>query len=274
MNAASRARPHRTAGPPQGGPAPRHRPGPLQRRREPAGPGLCVVIARPTPMRASDRSTSRRRWRPPACSPCSPAATWCRRTEADPARAWSRIRPRSCRATPTARRFSRRRIIRCRPTRCASSARRSPWWWPRRVAAAKDGAELVEIDYEPLPAVTDTARGGRRRMRRALCDDAEVQRRGRRASSAMRPATDGGVRARRPCGEVRDLGPARHRRADGAARRGRRIRSGQPAATRSMPAAAARCGSKDDLATILGVRRRTRCASSCATSAAISAPAA
>ena len=41
------------------------------------------------------------------------------------------------------------------PTRCASSATASPSSSPRRCTQARDAAELVEIDYEPLPAVVE-----------------------------------------------------------------------------------------------------------------------
>jgi len=46
------------------------------------------------------------------------------------------------------------RTFRCPPTRRASSARRWRWSSPTSIAAAKDGAERVAIDYQPLPAVT------------------------------------------------------------------------------------------------------------------------
>ena len=39
-------------------------------------------------------------------------------------------------------------------TRCATSAIRSPAWSRRRIAQAKDAAEAVELDVEPLPAVS------------------------------------------------------------------------------------------------------------------------
>ena len=62
-----------------------------------------------------------------------------------------------------------------------------------------------------------------------------------------------GVRPRRARRAARHLGAARHRRADGAARGGRRLRRGDAAATRSTPAPAAWCGHKSELAEILGV---------------------
>ena len=59
---------------------------------------------------------------------------------------------------------------RCRPTRCASSAIRSPAWSPRRSLQAKDAAEAVEVDIEPLPAVTTPSEAARR-ARRSSIDD-------------------------------------------------------------------------------------------------------
>ena len=49
----------------------------------------------------------------------------------------------------------RHRTSRSRPTRRATRATGSRSWLPRRRALAKDAAELVEVDYEPLPAVVD-----------------------------------------------------------------------------------------------------------------------
>ena len=195
-----------------------------------------------------------------------------RRAEADSPQGVVAASGRShARGSATASRPSRRRIIRCRPTRCASSARRSPWWWPRRSRPPRTAPSGSAIDYEALPAVTDTLRGGAPRCA-APVRGSGLERRGRRR--ARRPRRDrGGLRPRRPCGEVRHLGAARHRRADGAARGGVRIRSRHRAATRSMPAAAAPGGSR----TISPPSSRCRpigCASSCARSAAISAPAA
>ena len=121
----------------------------------------------------------------------------------------------------------------CRPTASATSAQRSRSWSPRRSPQAKDAAERVVVDYEPLPAVIDAP--ARRRSRRAAALRRHRQRlhrcRGRR-----RRGDRGGVRARRACRAARDLGPARHRRADGAARRGRRLRSGDRALHAATPA--------------------------------------
>ena len=55
-------------------------------------------------------------------------------------------------------------------------------------------------------------------------------------------ATEAAFAARRARRRARHLGAARHRRADGAARRGRRLRCPRPAATRCTPAAATWCG--------------------------------
>ena len=49
------------------------------------------------------------------------------------------------------------------PRRCATSATASPSSSPRRSTQARDAAELVEVDYEPLPAVVnleDAAKDG------------------------------------------------------------------------------------------------------------------
>ncbi len=43
------------------------------------------------------------------------------------------------------------------------SARRSPRWWPRPSPQAKDAAELVGLDIDPLPAVTEPGARHRRR---------------------------------------------------------------------------------------------------------------
>ena len=43
-----------------------------------------------------------------------------------------------------------------RAASCAMSAIPWRWSWPRRSPQAKDAAELIEVDYEPLPAITAT----------------------------------------------------------------------------------------------------------------------
>ena len=92
------------------------------------------------------------------------------------------------------------------------------------VAQAKDAAEKVVVDYEPLPAVTDAKAAVETRRAAALRRSAEYhdRRRSRRRRGDRR-----GVRARRPCHPARHLDQSRHRRADGAARRRRHLRCGE-----------------------------------------------
>ncbi len=86
------------------------------------------------------------------------------------------------------------------------------------VAAAKDAAERIVVDYEPLPAVIEAKAAVEQNAPRLYDDlpnimiDAEV---------GDAAATADGFRARRPCHAARHLDQSRHRRADGAAR-GRR----------------------------------------------------
>ncbi len=88
------------------------------------------------------------------------------------------------------------------------------------VAAAKDAAERIVVDYEPLPAVTDAKAAIEPNAPRLYDDlpnimiDAEVG----DANGCRR-----GFRARRPCHAARYLDQSRHRRADGAARRRRHL---------------------------------------------------
>ena len=89
------------------------------------------------------------------------------------------------------------------------------------VAAAKDAAELVDIDYEPVPAVTHSVAAVAEGAPLARGDatsnisiDAEV---GEQSRHRCR------VRQSGPHREVRDLDPAHRRRADGAARRYRHL---------------------------------------------------
>ena len=117
--------------------------------------------------------------------------------------------------------------------------------------AAKDGAERVEVDYEVLPAVTETTAAARQDAPRVhegarsnVCIDAEI---GDAAATAAAFARAAHVAT------LRDLGAARHRRADGAARRARRVRSRQAGATRVYAGNGGAVRLKDDLATILDV---------------------
>ena len=55
---------------------------------------------------------------------------------------------------------------RSRRARCATSATASRWSSPRRSTQAKDAAELIEVDYEVLPAVVDARQGAQAARRR------------------------------------------------------------------------------------------------------------
>ena len=91
------------------------------------------------------------------------------------------------------------------------------------IAAAKDAAELLDIAYEPLPAVTRAADAREARRAAAVGDGAgqSLHRyRGRRRGCDRRR-----LRPRRACRAARNPGAARHRRADGAAHQCRRLRS-------------------------------------------------
>ena len=80
-----------------------------------------------------------------ASSPSSPASCW--RSTTSPGCRRSPATPRPC--SP--------------PTRCASRARRSRRSSPRSPYIAKDALELIDVDYEPLPAITTPAAGARGR---------------------------------------------------------------------------------------------------------------
>ena len=150
----------RRGGPAQGGRAAPHRPGPL--RRQPHAPGTVYAYvvrspfahARITQRRrlegARGRRASSRRSRAPTSRTPGPAAF-----------------PASGRSRTTSR---CRRTCRSRPTRRATSGDGVAVVVAESRAAAKDAAELVEVDYEPLPAVTDVeaalARGRAARPRR------------------------------------------------------------------------------------------------------------
>jgi carbon-monoxide dehydrogenase large subunit len=70
-------------------------------------------------------------------------------------------------------------------TGCGSSARPSRWSSPSRRAAAVDAAELVEVDYDPLPAVVDPEA--------ALAPDAAPQYAGQDTNLAGGVRSDGGA---------------------------------------------------------------------------------
>ena len=108
------------------------------------------------------------------------------------------------------------------------------------IAAAKDGAERVIIDYEPLPCVTFTVDAAAPRCAagaRRECVQCLHRRPGRRGRADRSRVSRG--RAYR---QDQDLDSARRRLADGAARRDSAITIRPPAVTRSIPAAARRCG--------------------------------
>ena len=224
-------------------------------------------------MRASARSTPRRRAR---CRGVLAVLTGAdaagRRAEADPAPA-DAARPARHRAAQPRRlrRTSPRRTTRCPPTRCASSARRWRWWSPRRIAAAKDAAERVAVDYEPLPAVTAT------RWPRPQ-PGAPPLLRGRRRTSASTPRSATPPRPRR-----RSRAPRTWCRstpgcsASPACRWSRAPRSATTTRRRGRYTLHAGSGGvvrqKAELAGMLGVPADDGARRSRATSAAISAPA-
>ena len=111
-------------------------------------------------------------------------------------------------------------------TRCAGSAITSPLSSPRRSRQAQDAAELIEVDYEPLPAVVSTARRARCPARR-WCGTTAPTTSASSIPKGNRAATEAALRPRRPYRQA----PARHqpgdRGGDGAARRGRRLQQGR-----------------------------------------------
>ncbi len=111
---------------------------------------------------------------------------------------------------------------------------------------AMDAAELIAVDYEPLPAVVATARGaapgapprvGRLRRQHLL-----------RADRGRQGGDRGGLRARRPCGQASLRHQPRHRRHHGAARLDRRLQRAPTAATRSTRRCSARMPIGQELA--------------------------
>ena len=154
--------------------------------------------------------------------------------------------------------------------RRAIAARSSPMVVGDDLAAAKDAAELVAVDYEPLPAVSHSVAAVEPGAPLARGTPAPIspRRRGRRRGGDRRRLCRGG-----PHRPVRDLGAAHRRGADGAARRHRRPTTRRPGATRSTPGSAAR-SARSRTSPCPRRRRGARCASSCTMSAAISARAA
>ena len=130
------------------------------------------------------------------------------------------------------------------------------------VAAAKDGAEHVVIDYEPLPCVTftvDAAEPDAPRVRDEnssnVCIDAQV---------GEAEPTEAAFRQGRAYRQGQNLDSARRRFADGAARRDRRLRSGHrplhdPHLQRLDAAAAARSVDRSQRARAECPSRHPRC---------------
>ena len=143
---------------------------------------------RPGPHRG--RSTSRRPWRCRACARCSSRAD---------------LNPRVHEQWHTAigQRRARRRPDRRSPrTRSASWATRSRWSWPRTATSPRTRAELVVVDFDPLPAVVDYTR------RRPPSRSGSCTRLARQRRSATWPALPperrrGGLRRGRPRGRPR-----------------------------------------------------------------------
>ena len=152
----------------------------------------------------------------------------------------------------TARRCSPRRTIRSRTDKVRHVGEAVAIVIAETVAAAKDGAEHVEVDYEVLPAGHRHGRG-RAARRAARVGRAHVERLPRRARSGDREATEAAFARAAHVVQLRDVGAARHRRPDGAARRGRRLRSRDRRlhAARRQRRRGAR--SKNDLAIMLDV---------------------
>ena len=152
-------------------------------------------------------------------------------------------------------------------TRCASSATPSPWSSPRTRAEAVDAVELVDVDYEDLPVVTD--------VEAAVADGAPLQFEDLGTNVAVRRHDKDrsdpfeGSRPRRPGADGQ---PARRGRADRGQRHPGRARpdsdrtgaspSGSP---RSTPTTRATCSPTPS------VSPRTTSASSRPTSAGRSA---
>ena len=119
-----------------------------------------------------------------------------------------------------ARRARRRRARRSPRTRCASSAIRSRSSSPTSRGIAEDAAELVDVDYEPLPPVVDytTAEHADVLVHASHGSNVIGEINGVPADSARRR-----VRRRRARGERDDLPAGVRTRADGRARPRRRL---------------------------------------------------
>ena len=212
---------------PQGGPAPPHGQGPLQRRRQPAGSGVrrrAALAARARPHQidrhhsgaghagragGADRRGRRGRRAQDDAAHADPDQAAGRHPAEEPRRLGARLRAAGAAAD------------RPGPLRRRAGGR---WWWPRRVAAPRMPPSRSRSTTRCCRR-SRQRRGGRGRARRGSTTTPPT------SASTPTSATSsdrGGVRACRSCREARHLGAARHRRADGGARRGRRLRPGEP----------------------------------------------
>ena len=189
----------------------------LRRRRERPGPGLCRAPA------LAARACADRAHRPAAAARGLPGVLGVF-TQADLAadglgthRRCSFQRKRAD-GSPL---FSRPHPGARARTACAMSATRSRWSSPTRSTRRKDAAELIDIEYEPLPAVTVDRRRGRAGARRG------VGRMPRQRLAHLRDRQQGGGRCRLRQGRARPQAALcdhpRPRAVHGAARRDRRV---------------------------------------------------
>ena len=130
--------------PPQGGPAADHRPHPLDRQHHAAGDAAPGDGAQPVRARQDHQHRHQRREERDQ-----------RRRRAHRRR--PRRRPRASASTPGRSRPTRSRppTRRCPSTGSPSPARSSPSSSPARAAEARDAAELVDVEYDELPAALD-----------------------------------------------------------------------------------------------------------------------
>ena len=173
------------------------------------------------------------------------------------------------RSAATDRRSTSRATGRWRATACAGSATTSPSSWPRPSNQAMDAAELIEVDYEPLPADRLRRRcdqAGRAAGVGRLPEQHLLRASRRRQGQDRRGLREG--RARRQA-SLRDQ--PRDRREHGAARLASASIASTTITTRSTPRSSATSRSARSCASSCSRCRSTRCASSPATSAARSA---
>ena len=188
-------------------PAPHHRHGHLHRRLRAAGHGARGHA--PQPARARAHQADRRRGRAEGAGRPRRLHRPGRQTpalKADPVRVAAAEREPQDRA-------STQPI--CTQTSSATSATSSPSSSPTPTYQAYDALDLIEVDYEPLPSVTDPREGRCGRARRSCtrtCPDnvgVPLDRRGRRRRR--------GVRERRGRRQGADRPAAAHPERDGAA---------------------------------------------------------